>query len=644
MHADDIVLGPVLVRQAADVPRPRSGDLAGGDGARPAAAAARAARRRLPRRCPSAAPDDPPLDDALPPPRAASTCSTPTPRRRVAIAAARAGHNLLIQGPPGTGKSQTIANLIAAAVHDGRTVLFVAEKMAALEVVKRRLDQIGLGEALPGAAQPAQQQARPARGARADAAARRARGQDDPGDRFEELAAARSRPQPPRCRACIGRSAAPASAPSRRSAGWPRCTAAASCRRRSSCPAPTHWQRAELRERRDQVAGAGPARRPSSACPPSTPGAASAWRRCCRASIRRSAGAIEALARADGAAVQGGDQAAGVARHRARSRRRSSGSSALSEACASLAELPADDADASRSRPVWQPRAAALEELVAAGEALRRGARASCARWSPRRPGRRSLPRRAATSRRIGAFWWRWFKALLPARPRDLARPSRPSARRPICTAQLALLDRLIAAQADARSDRRRTTPSAGPRSAGCGPGERSDWSKLGAVLAWRRDLAGPGAAAPPAAPARRGRRPRAADPAGRAAAPGLLAGGRRRLGATGRASAARPGRGLRRAAGSRRCTLDRIARAPGRAGPSSRRRSQLWIGYWRPEAADGRRSACRGLPISYTTAACPPSARLDAFDQAYYEAQLRQAFEADASARRLRRAASRSG
>ncbi|MBS1833210.1 MAG: DUF3320 domain-containing protein [Acidobacteria bacterium] len=55
------------------------------------------------------------------------------------------GANLVIQGPPGTGKSQTIANVIANAVLDGKKVLFLAEKMAALDVVKRRLDSIGLG-------------------------------------------------------------------------------------------------------------------------------------------------------------------------------------------------------------------------------------------------------------------------------------------------------------------------------------------------------------------------------------------------------------------------------------------------------------------------------------------------------------------
>ncbi len=54
--------------------------------------------------------------------------------------------HLVVEGPPGTGKSQTIANLIAAAMSQGQTVLFVAEKKAALDVVKTRLDQVGLGE------------------------------------------------------------------------------------------------------------------------------------------------------------------------------------------------------------------------------------------------------------------------------------------------------------------------------------------------------------------------------------------------------------------------------------------------------------------------------------------------------------------
>lgn len=65
----------------------------------------------------------------------------------LAIHDVRKGRDLVIQGPPGTGKSQTIANIIGSAVADGKTVLFVAEKMAALEVVKRRLDTAGVGDA-----------------------------------------------------------------------------------------------------------------------------------------------------------------------------------------------------------------------------------------------------------------------------------------------------------------------------------------------------------------------------------------------------------------------------------------------------------------------------------------------------------------
>lgn len=56
----------------------------------------------------------------------------------------RNGASLVVQGPPGTGKSQTITNVIAAAAHDGKSVLFVAEKMAALSVVHDRLVKTGL--------------------------------------------------------------------------------------------------------------------------------------------------------------------------------------------------------------------------------------------------------------------------------------------------------------------------------------------------------------------------------------------------------------------------------------------------------------------------------------------------------------------
>ena len=61
------------------------------------------------------------------------------------ISAAQEGWNLVVQGPPGTGKSQTIANIIAAVAKDGKKVLFVAEKRAALDVVHDRLERCGLG-------------------------------------------------------------------------------------------------------------------------------------------------------------------------------------------------------------------------------------------------------------------------------------------------------------------------------------------------------------------------------------------------------------------------------------------------------------------------------------------------------------------
>jgi very-short-patch-repair endonuclease len=63
-----------------------------------------------------------------------------------ALVRALSGETMLIEGPPGTGKSQTITNLIAAILARGQKVLFVSEKLAALEVVRRRLEALGLGE------------------------------------------------------------------------------------------------------------------------------------------------------------------------------------------------------------------------------------------------------------------------------------------------------------------------------------------------------------------------------------------------------------------------------------------------------------------------------------------------------------------
>lgn len=63
-----------------------------------------------------------------------------------AINAVLAGRDVVIKGPPGTGKSQTISNLIASLVARGKSVLFVAEKRAAIDAVVKRLHAVGLGE------------------------------------------------------------------------------------------------------------------------------------------------------------------------------------------------------------------------------------------------------------------------------------------------------------------------------------------------------------------------------------------------------------------------------------------------------------------------------------------------------------------
>ena len=96
-------------------------------------------------------PDSPPLiaddagiDDAIPA-EALHHVVDADSSQAVAIAEAAGGRTLVVKGPPGTGKSQTITNIIAAAAAQGRKVLFVAEKMAALDVVHRRLKQAGLG-------------------------------------------------------------------------------------------------------------------------------------------------------------------------------------------------------------------------------------------------------------------------------------------------------------------------------------------------------------------------------------------------------------------------------------------------------------------------------------------------------------------
>ncbi len=79
-------------------------------------------------------------------PRAHRRSSTRMPASCEPCVVVDQGHDLVMEGPPGTGKSQTITNLIAQALGRGKSVLFVAEKMAALQVVASRLNAVGLGE------------------------------------------------------------------------------------------------------------------------------------------------------------------------------------------------------------------------------------------------------------------------------------------------------------------------------------------------------------------------------------------------------------------------------------------------------------------------------------------------------------------
>ncbi|WP_166785977.1 DUF4011 domain-containing protein [Cryobacterium sandaracinum] len=90
--------------------------------------------------------------DPVPPPPLAdldalgAECPVPGDSSQLAaVAEAVANRTFVLEGPPGTGKSQTITNLLTRAVADGKRVLFVAEKRAALQVVQKRLEEVGMG-------------------------------------------------------------------------------------------------------------------------------------------------------------------------------------------------------------------------------------------------------------------------------------------------------------------------------------------------------------------------------------------------------------------------------------------------------------------------------------------------------------------
>lgn len=94
----------------------------------------------------SSVPDDYPIDDPDIEKIAPLLIQDADASQHSALIDAMRGKNLVIQGPPGTGKSQTITNIIANALAQGKRVLFLCEKQAALDVVKRRLDVAGLGD------------------------------------------------------------------------------------------------------------------------------------------------------------------------------------------------------------------------------------------------------------------------------------------------------------------------------------------------------------------------------------------------------------------------------------------------------------------------------------------------------------------
>jgi very-short-patch-repair endonuclease len=96
-------------------------------------------------RCPAGLPKPEDLDRELHPAQTFHILDADSSQHEAIVAATR-GASLVLDGPPGTGKSQTIANIIAEFLAVGKTVLFVSEKAAALEVVQRRLQDRNLAD------------------------------------------------------------------------------------------------------------------------------------------------------------------------------------------------------------------------------------------------------------------------------------------------------------------------------------------------------------------------------------------------------------------------------------------------------------------------------------------------------------------
>ena len=84
--------------------------------------------------------------DATHPPETLHSILDADGTQTACIIAAKQGKSFVMDGPPGSGKSTTIANIIAELMADKKSVLFVSEKAVALEVVKSKLDTVGLGE------------------------------------------------------------------------------------------------------------------------------------------------------------------------------------------------------------------------------------------------------------------------------------------------------------------------------------------------------------------------------------------------------------------------------------------------------------------------------------------------------------------